>query len=38
MERTFMLTEKQLGTIVGRVSELSWRLGNPIMEILKNAS
>ena len=37
MERTFMLTEKQLGTIVGRVSELSWRSGNPIMEILKNA-
>ena len=38
MERTFMLTEKQLGTIVGKVSELSWRLGNPIMEILKNAT
>ena len=38
MERTFMLTEKQLGNIIGKVSELSWRQANPIMEILKNAT
>ena len=33
-----MLTEKQLGNIIGKVSELSWRQANPIMEILKNAT
>lgn len=38
MDRTFMLTEKQLGNIIGKVSELSWRQANPIMEILKNAT
>ena len=38
MDRAFMLTEKQLGNIIGKVSELSWRQANPIMEILKNAT
>ena len=38
MDRTFMLTETPLGIIIGKVSELSWRQANPIMEILKNAT
>ena len=38
MDRAFMLTEKQLGNIIGKVSELSWRQANPIMGILKNAT
>ena len=38
MERIFVLTEKQLVAILGKVSELPWKLADPIMEILKNAT
>ena len=38
MERTFILTEKQLSAILGKISDLPWRQANPIMEVLKNVT
>jgi len=38
MERTFLLTERQLSVILGKIAELPWRQADPIMEILKNAT
>ena len=37
MEKSFILTETQLGKIFATQSEFPWKQANPVMEILRNA-
>ena len=36
MEKSFILTETQLGKIFAALSEFPWKQINPVMEILRN--